>query len=176
MKRGNVITLSVIVAAVVAGQLLTEGPAVTVEVPPYDPQAHGGPMLTAQQLSDMSAPAAEAETDPAAIAASTLPDAAADSGRDPPSTAQISASQLVAPRYSADPQPEPLTFNGYECTSDCSGHRAGYRWAERNWITDPMDCMNHSRSFEQGCQSWVEEQAYAAGCTDEEIDDGTCEF
>lgn len=28
-------------------------------------------------------------------------------------------------------------FNGYACTSDCSGHTAGYQWAERNGIGSP---------------------------------------
>lgn len=171
MKRGNVITLSAIVAAVVVGQLLATEPPITVAVPAYDPQVNGRPMMTAQELANMNA-AAEAVTDAAAagpIPAPKLPTAPA-----------IDISKLMQPYYGTEagpePGPEPLTFNGYECTSDCSGHQAGYRWAERNWITDPLDCMNHSRSFEQGCQSWVEEQAYAVGCTDEEIDDGTCEF
>ncbi|RWO75710.1 MAG: transcriptional regulator [Mesorhizobium sp.] len=34
------------------------------------------------------------------------------------------------------------TFEGYDCTADCSGHEAGYDWAERNGITDvPMTAM-----------------------------------
>ena len=32
------------------------------------------------------------------------------------------------------------TFGGYECTDDCVGHAAGYRWAEMNAIADADDC------------------------------------
>jgi hypothetical protein len=28
------------------------------------------------------------------------------------------------------------TFGGYECTDNCSGHKAGYKWAEAKGITD----------------------------------------
>ncbi|MGX5805345.1 hypothetical protein ACWGS9_29525 [Bradyrhizobium sp. Arg314] len=51
------------------------------------------------------------------------------------------------------------TFHGYDCTDDCSGHEAGYDWAARNDITDERDCDNDSRSFNEGCQAYVEEQA-----------------
>src|SRR5687768_13837714 len=33
-----------------------------------------------------------------------------------------------------------LTYHGRQCTIDCSGHRAGYEWAERKGITDSDDC------------------------------------
>jgi len=55
---------------------------------------------------------------------------------------------------------EPPTFNGYECTDDCSGHEAGYNWAEENGITDPSDCGGNSDSFIEGCESYGEEQSY----------------
>lgn len=48
------------------------------------------------------------------------------------------------------------TFMGYECTEDCSGHEAGYGWAEENGITDPDDCGGNSESFEEGCRSYAE--------------------
>lgn len=49
-------------------------------------------------------------------------------------------------------------FHGDECTDDCSGHEAGYEWAERRDITDPDDCGGNSQSFVEGCRSWAEEQ------------------
>lgn len=51
------------------------------------------------------------------------------------------------------------TFRGYPCTSDCSGHEAGYEWAEDNGISDADDCDGNSQSFIEGCISWVEEQS-----------------
>lgn len=50
-----------------------------------------------------------------------------------------------------------LTFRGYECTEDCSGHEAGYEWAEEKGIDDPEDCGGNSGSFIEGCQAYAEE-------------------
>lgn len=49
------------------------------------------------------------------------------------------------------------TFNGYPFTQDCSGHEAGYDWAEENDIEDTDDCGGNSASFIEGCESYVEE-------------------
>ena len=56
-------------------------------------------------------------------------------------------------------------FYGYPCTQDCSGHEAGYAWAERKDITDPDDCGGNSQSFIEGCRAYAEEQQ------DEQADD-----
>ena len=45
------------------------------------------------------------------------------------------------------------------CTEDCSGHEAGYQWAEDNGIDDPIDCDGNSMSFIDGCEEYVEENA-----------------
>lgn len=47
---------------------------------------------------------------------------------------------------------------GYPCTIDCSGHDAGYEWAQDNGITDPGECSGNSQSFIEGCEAWAEEQ------------------
>lgn len=52
---------------------------------------------------------------------------------------------------------ENMTFKGYECTQDCSGHEAGYAWAEENGITDPDQCGGTSNSFYEGCLAYTEE-------------------
>lgn len=49
------------------------------------------------------------------------------------------------------------SFHGYPCTVDCSGHEAGYDWAEKHDITDPDDCSGNSQSFIEGCKSYAEE-------------------
>ena len=51
-----------------------------------------------------------------------------------------------------------LTFHGYDCTVDCSGHEAGYEWAEEHDITDASGCSGNSQSFVEGCQAYAEEQ------------------
>lgn len=63
--------------------------------------------------------------------------------------------------YPATPSPAPTyqarTFHGLPCTQDCSGHEAGYRWAEDNGIESPDDCGGNSRSFIEGCEAWTED-------------------
>lgn len=53
---------------------------------------------------------------------------------------------------------EPSSFMGAPCTDDCSGHEAGYQWAEENGIDDPDDCSGNSNSFVEGCKAFAEEQ------------------
>lgn len=60
------------------------------------------------------------------------------------------------------------TFGGNDCTDDCSGHKAGYEWAERNSITDDSDCGGRSNSFIEGCRTFVEQPHRGA----DEDDDG----
>jgi hypothetical protein len=54
------------------------------------------------------------------------------------------------------------TFAGSPCTSDCSGHEAGYNWAEEHGIDDESDCdeagdTSNSPSFAEGCRAYVQE-------------------
>lgn len=51
------------------------------------------------------------------------------------------------------------TFDGNTCLDDCSGHQAGYDWAEQNYIDDESACNTSSASFNQGCESYVEDNA-----------------
>lgn len=44
----------------------------------------------------------------------------------------------------------------YGCTHDCSGHEAGYAWAEENDVTEPLDCSGNSQSFIEGCEARAE--------------------
>lgn len=50
-------------------------------------------------------------------------------------------------------------FKGYGCTGDCSGHEAGYEWAELHDIDDPDDCGEKSDSFIEGCRAYALEQS-----------------
>lgn len=51
------------------------------------------------------------------------------------------------------------TYAGDGCTVDCSGHDAGYRWAEERGISDPDSCGGKSWSFEEGCRAYAEGRA-----------------
>ena|GEM_PF-2104418 len=48
-------------------------------------------------------------------------------------------------------------FHGYPCTKDCSGHQAGYDWAERRGVEVDADCGGRSKSFIEGCLAWVDQ-------------------
>jgi hypothetical protein len=53
---------------------------------------------------------------------------------------------------------EDRTFGGYECTDECSGHAAGYRWAEKKEITEGSECpLGASYSFLAGCLAYTED-------------------
>lgn len=69
---------------------------------------------------------------------------------------------------SSEIQASELTFGGYTCTDDCSGHAAGYLWAERRRITRARDCSGRSNSFYEGCLAYVEDPDRGA----DEDDDG----
>ena len=47
-------------------------------------------------------------------------------------------------------------FSEYKCEDDCSGHYAGYEWAEENNISGEDDCAGNSQSFMEGCKVFVE--------------------
>lgn len=61
-------------------------------------------------------------------------------------------------------------FGGHECTDDCSGHAAGYRWADAHNITNESDCPlnGNATSFYEGCLVYVEDPSRGA----DEDDDG----
>jgi len=66
------------------------------------------------------------------------------------------------------------TFSGYECTMDCSGHKAGYEWAKTKDILSETECEAIVRrapnrtSFYEGCLAYVEDPFRGA----DEDDDG----
>ncbi len=67
------------------------------------------------------------------------------------------------------PSPQPQTYTPamvyptrgatyHGCTDDCSGHQAGYDWAQLHGVTDPAECDGDSQSFIEGCQEYAETQ------------------
>ena len=85
----------------------------------------------------------------------------------PVSIAATASPVLPAPVMVAPPYP-PLSFKGYTCTIDCSGHEAGYTWAEEHAIDDPEECSGNSESFIEGCRAYAEEQNETSNSTDNE--------
>jgi hypothetical protein len=60
---------------------------------------------------------------------------------------------------------------GFNCTDDCSGHEAGYEWAEANNVKHPDDCSGKSESFIEGCEAYAATVAEDAGAGDTEKPD-----
>jgi threonine dehydrogenase-like Zn-dependent dehydrogenase len=73
---------------------------------------------------------------------------------------------------STEPAIAQRTYGGFDCTIDCSGHAAGYQWAERNGITDEADCPlpNNSPSFQEGCVAYTQDNARADPNADDDGD------
>lgn len=46
-------------------------------------------------------------------------------------------------------------FGDYNCINDCGGHEAGYKWAMMNNITNADNCKGKSKSFIEGCITYV---------------------
>jgi hypothetical protein len=82
------------------------------------------------------------------------------------------ASSAAAESYSDDGGADgPGTFHDDPCTVDCSGHQAGYDWAEQHDIDDLDNCGGNSESFIEGCKAYVREQQGTAFSDDDSGDD-----
>lgn len=63
------------------------------------------------------------------------------------------------------------TYGDEGCTSDCSGHEAGFEWAREQGITSEDDCSSHGDSegsFAQGCRAYVQAEEHA----EDEVQEG----
>ena len=65
------------------------------------------------------------------------------------------------------------TEGGYEdaegdadCTTDCSGHEAGWAWAKEREVTDEAECTGSSESFTAGCDAYARHRAEDDGDDD----------
>lgn len=101
----------------------------------------------------LAAVATDAAATDAAATATDAAATAADAAADAAATATAMLPTSPAPTRST----YAATYGSAGCTSDCSGHDAGYEWAENNSITDPDDCGGSSQSFIEGCEAHAEE-------------------
>lgn len=90
----------------------------------------------------------------------------------------VVAVPVVGPAPVAPVATHSRMFSGYRCTSDCSGHEAGWQWAENQGIEDPGDCGGRSQSFIEGCIAYAEERqaemVEEGECNDSD-DDAVCD-
>jgi hypothetical protein len=60
-----------------------------------------------------------------------------------------------------DPSGDYYVNNGSsDCTQDCSGHEAGYQWAEENDVCDPEFDGANSESFADGVREYAYDNCY----------------
>ena len=69
-----------------------------------------------------------------------------------------------------EPGPASVELGDDPCTDDCSGHEAGYQWAQDNGIEDPDDCGGNSNSFIEGCVTYAKEQIEGEDDGEDEAD------
>jgi hypothetical protein len=78
----------------------------------------------------------------------------------------------IAAFFTSVPMLQAEDFHGYDCTDDCSGHQAGYDWAEQNSVGSASDCGGNSQSFTEGCEAYANEHNDdAASQSDDDNDD-----
>lgn len=68
-----------------------------------------------------------------------------------------SGSQSI--KAQADKETLAQKFHGFVCSDDCSGHKAGYKWAAKHHITEAENCGGKSKSFIEGCLAYAKEQS-----------------
>ena len=82
-------------------------------------------------------------------------------------TIVLSTCVLTISCFATDQTPA-RTFGGYECTDDCVGHAAGFRWAEENEITEADECPEKSsKAFYEGCLAYVDDPERGADRDDD---------
>lgn len=87
----------------------------------------------------------------------TSPESSSNSPR-PSSNSSYTPAYADEPDYYEE-KPDSYTESrgSSSCTSDCSGHEAGYEWGEENEICDTNYNNSYSDSFNEGVQAWAED-------------------
>ena len=53
---------------------------------------------------------------------------------------------------------EPRSFLGYACEDDCQRHKAGFAWAERQAVTEAVECTPLAPPEAEGCLAYLQER------------------
>jgi len=61
------------------------------------------------------------------------------------------------------------SIDGLNCSGDCSGYEAGYKWAKQRDIDDEDYCPDGDKSFYEGCIAYVGGSSGAANEADNGI-------
>lgn len=153
----------VVAGAVALGLYVnSQNQAETVTADPWEQfsvDANGIAQTAADAAVDANAAATDAAVAAADAAAGYGPLDANAAAIDAAATAANAAANYYPPQALQPPSVGPyesLRGSG-ECIDDCSGHEAGFQWAEENNVTDPENCGGRSDSFIAGCQAYAEE-------------------
>lgn len=100
----------------------------------------------------------------------SYPDSAAEDAYLAATEAQAAADAAIEATSAGSPYAYSGRSYSTPCTDDCSGHDAGYDWADNNAITHPDECGGNSQSFIDGCEDYAREQQ-ASQIEDQECED-----
>ena len=59
------------------------------------------------------------------------------------------------------------TFGGYDCSGNCSDHKAGYEWAAGKIVTDVANCGPGFSSFAEGCKVFAQDPSRGSDIDDQ---------
>lgn len=86
-------------------------------------------------------------------------DAAADSAAGTTANASDTVEAAAENAEPTDVEADSVESTGFSsCTSDCSGHQAGFDWAQEKDLTDESECGGDSQSFIEGCEQFVQDR------------------
>jgi hypothetical protein len=78
-----------------------------------------------------------------------------------PPTQQVQSVETAPTETLTAQESDYVAENGTsDCTSDCSGHDAGYEWAEEKGICDPEFDGGNSESFAEGVREYAYDNCY----------------
>ena len=84
--------------------------------------------------------------------------------------ALVLVTSVLALGCCAPGQASARTFGGYDCTDNCVGHAAGYRWAEERGIENIDECPeNRSQAFYEGCLTYLDDPERLADVDDDGV-------
>ena len=63
--------------------------------------------------------------------------------------------------------PTTKTFGGYDCSGNCSDHRAGFEWAAKEIVTDEADCGANVSGFAEGCKVFAQNPSRGSDIDDQ---------
>ena len=79
----------------------------------------------------------------------------------------LATSHALAQEPSEPQEQTTKTFGGYDCSGDCSAHKAGYEWAAGKIVTDETACGPGFSGFAEGCKAFAQDPSRGSDIDDQ---------